>query len=168
MTFVVISPSVCLLYRTERCINSGKETLSQSSQSHRHVAQTRILWGGFLPGHPCCSTVSHCRGSVECRSSALIDFEAHDPASRVKGRLRCDFCRYSKLAAAAGERASTPATQTHPGWGYVNSSTPSQKLFSNESDSTLAPMERQDKAATSVHIGEANLASPIAPRRKRR
>lgn len=123
MTFVVISPSVCLLYRTERCINSGKETLSQSSQSHRHFAQISIwVFFFFLPGRPCCSTDSHCCSSVECRSSALIDFKAHDPASRVKGRLRCDFCRCSKLA-AAGERASTPATQTHPDWGCVNSST---------------------------------------------
>lgn len=43
----------------------------------------------------CCSPVSHCHSSVECRSSALIDSEAHDPVSKVKGHFWCDFCCYS-------------------------------------------------------------------------
>lgn len=117
---------------------------------------------------------SHCHTGVECRSSALIDLEAHDPVSKVKGHSWCDFCRYSNKQRPKG-RKQQPRTQNNLGSDQRQLLNFFKLLYedskvSNESDSTSGGFQLRwntDKAATSVHIG-AQSSVAIAPRRRRR
>lgn len=97
-----------------------------------------------------CSPGSHRHSSVECTFSALIDSEAHDPVSKVKGRLLL-------LKQAGQQSSSSSLTQNYPSKDCLNSSASSNSLWrvSNESDSTSGVFQlwwNTDKAATSVHI----------------